>query len=254
MHYYRPCLDIHQGKIKQIVGSTLTDKQIKANFVSDQPAIDYAEIYHQKKLTNGHIVMLSQTKQDKKVVREILKKFPNTYAVGGGMNDQNCQEWIENGAKKIIFSSFLFNPLETLGQKLEMLNKVLKKSQIVIDLSCLAQERKYFIAINRWETVTSFEINKKNLTWLSSFAGEFLIHAISNEGKKSGIDLTLVKKLAEVSPIPCTYGGGVTNYRDIELIKKYGDKKIFFTVGSGLDLFGGDLKLLEVIKHSSFIE
>ncbi len=236
--------------MKQIVGSTLT-KGLTENFVSGHEPIHYAKLYASKELTGGHIVMLSQTEKDKLLVREIFRRFPQIYSLGGGMNASNALKWLQWGAGKIIFSSFIFAPpLSELLKRLNELQAILKKDQMVIDLSCVKKKGKYFVAGKQWSGTTDLEINRENLNLLGRFAQEFLVHSVDLEGKKQGIDLNLIKILAEESPINCVYGGGVSSYEDIELIKKWGRGKIFFTVGSGLDLFGGDLSLATVVEMS----
>ena len=249
---YRPCIDIHQGRVKQIVGSTLgKGKGLRENFISPHQPLYYAKLYSNEKLTGGHIVMLTQTEKDKALVKEILQQFPGTYSLGGGMSADNALEWIRLGAKKVIFSSFIFShPLENWLARLNQLKSILKKNQMIIDLSCTRKGNKYFVAVKQWKEITALEINRKNLNSLSQFASEFLIHSIDKEGKRQGIDLDLIKTLAEISPLNCVYGGGVVRYQDIEDIKRFGRGKVFFTVGSGLDLFGGDLNLSSVVKMS----
>ena len=58
---FRPCIDIHNGKVKQIVGSSLADEGDRAveNFVAGADAAYYAHLYKEAGLRGGHIILLN---------------------------------------------------------------------------------------------------------------------------------------------------------------------------------------------------
>ncbi len=258
MHLFRPCIDIHQGKVKQIVGSSLK-QELQENFISKKKPTYFARLYQNFNLKGGHVIMLSHCDEDKKAVRELIHDFPNIFTVGGGITNENAEYWIEAGAKKVIFSSYLFSSVDDLEKKLQIIKKLLPRERIVFDVSCVKKNKTkgetnftdpYFIAINGWNKISEIMINRANLNWLGEYASEFLVHAVAKEGKKKGIDENLVMHLADNSPIPSLYAGGVSSYADIEKIKTLGKKKVFFTVGSALDIFGGELVLEKVVSFS----
>jgi phosphoribosylformimino-5-aminoimidazole carboxamide ribotide isomerase len=94
--------------------------------------------------------------------------------------------------------------------------------------------------MNRWQTLTNLKVNESTLNSLADHCDEFLIHAADVEGKCQGIDCDLVEKLGKWVTIPTTYAGGVANIKDVELVASLSGENVDVTVGSALDLFGGD--------------
>ncbi|KAL2271627.1 hypothetical protein VTJ83DRAFT_998 [Remersonia thermophila] len=242
MTRFRPCIDLHAGQVKQIVGGTLDSKTttLQTNFVSPHPPSHFAHLYRDNALTGAHVIMLGPGNQE--AAREALAAWPRGLQVGGGITDANAQEWIDAGAEKVIITSFLF-PNGTFSQ--ERLDSVLAalggdKSKLVIDLSCRRQgEDRWFVAMNKWQTITDMEVSEDSIKRLEPYCSEFLIHAADNEGLQRGIDEKLVEKLARWCSIPVTYAGGGRNLEDLEKVKQLSGGKVDLTIGSALDCFGG---------------
>ena len=116
-----------------------------------------------------------------------------------------------------------------------------------VELTCRKKDGKYYIVTDRWQTYTRVALSEEILTMLSSFCDEFLIHGVDVEGKRSGIEQELIGLLGRWNRIPITYAGGIRSLEDIEQIRKAGQNKIHITVGSALDLYGGDLPFEKVL-------
>ncbi len=239
---FRPCIDIHNGKVKQIIGSTLSDdKFVTENFVTDKNAVYFANIYKKDKLPGGHVIMLDREDKTRKQALLALQAFPGGLQVGGGITTNNAEEFINAGASHVIVSSCTFENEKLSQEKIQKLVRIVGKEKIVFDLSCRRKDGKYYVVINRCQTFTNLEINLDTLERLSNYCDEFLIHGVDVEGKKQGIDGNLLNILKDFSTTPITYAGGMRNLDDIEKIKQIGNDKINFTIGSALDIFGGNL-------------
>ena len=237
---FRPCIDLHNGSVKQIVGSTLSDGQndsLLTNFVSEKPASWFAEKYRSDNAVGGHIIRLGQGNDD--AASEALSAWPGGMQIGGGITDQNALEWLQRGASAVIVTSFVFENGETHIERLQKLCELVGKEKLVLDLSCRKQNGQYKIVTNRWQTFTDVEISALTLDFFSTYCSEFLVHAVDVEGKSSGIETDLAKLLGDWAKIPITYAGGIRDQSDIDSIEKLGKGKIDYTVGSALDLFGG---------------
>jgi len=250
---FRPCIDIHNGKVKQIVGSSIKDStdSVNENFVSDRDSVYYARLYESHNLKGGHVILLNasgtQTYEDTKAEAiRALNAYKNGLQVGGGINAENAKEFIEAGASHVIVTSYAFSDGKICYNNLTKLREAVSKEKIVLDMSCRAKDGRYYVVTNRWQCFTDAELTEALLFDLSEYCDEFLIHAVDVEGKQSGIDETVLNILKK-SPIPVTYAGGISSIDDILKIKELGSGKVNFTVGSALDLFGGSLKLLEVL-------
>ena len=246
---FRPCIDIHNGKVKQIVGSSLMSNfLIQENFVSEQDASYFANLYKNDNLYGGHIIMLDQSEETKKQGLLALKSFSGGLQIGGGFNPGNAQEFINAGASHVIVTSYIFKDGKlNINQLINMVNTV-GKNRLVLDLSCRKQSGDYYAVTNKWEKFTDFKINKDNLGLLATYCDEFLIHSVDLEGKQMGIDEDLLKILSQQTTIPITYAGGIKDVGDIEKIEQVGNSRINFTIGSSLDIFGGKIKYEEIIK------
>lgn len=245
---FRPCIDIHNGQVKQIVGSTLKDEgnEAKENFISTKGAGYYATLYKERNLPGGHIILLNRKDSEffeatRNQAMEALKAFPNGMMIGGGVTDENANEYIEAGASHVIVTSFVFKNGEFNEKNLEKLINAVGKDHICLDLSCKKKNNDYYIVTDRWQNFTNVRIDKKTLEDLSQSCDEFLIHAADVEGKKKGIDEELASILGEVENFPITYAGGIGNLSDIEKLKIAGNNRLDYTIGSALDLFGGEL-------------
>ena len=242
MTKFRPCIDLHQGKVKQIVGGSLTKDrtELKTNFTSDRSAEEFAKLYAKDELSGGHLIMLGLG--NKVAALKAIQAFPNGLQVGGGISLDNAAEWIEQGASHVIVTSCLFNKdAQFVLSKLQDLVGRIGKDKIVIDLSCKRRESDWLVMKDNWQTETDLSLTESLLELLSDYCDEFLIHATDLEGKCKGIDVDLVKLLGRYSPLTVTYAGGVTSLSDLDYIKSVSSGKVDVTIGSGLDLFGGTL-------------
>ena len=235
---FRPCIDLHQGKVKQIVGGSLSDDGAEENFVSELPSTHFAEKFRGDNVTGGHVIMLGPGNQE--AATAALATWPGGLQVGGGIRLDNAQQWIDAGASHVIVTSWLFGDDGAfLEQNAEELAQKLGPENIVIDLSCRRTEEGWAVAMNRWQTLTDLQVEACTLDRLSQYCDEFLIHAADVEGKCGGIDQQLVELLGQWRGKPVTYAGGVASMADMELVQKLSGGNVDVTVGSALDIFGG---------------
>jgi len=256
---FRPCIDIHNGKVKQIVGSTLSDlgrddSNPKENFVADKDAVYYANLYKGDGLKGGHIINLNKKGTEeyqlsKDAAMAALGAYPGGLQYGGGVDDSNAGDFIAAGASHVIVTSYVFNQGRVDFDALKRISQAVGKEHLVLDLSCTRVDDKYFIVTDRWQKVSKEVITFDFLDKLASYCDEFLIHAADVEGRQKGIDQDLVGYLSKYKSVPVTYAGGVSRYSDIELIRSLSDGNMDFTVGSSLDLFGGDLSYEKIVKE-----
>lgn len=252
---FRPCIDIHNGKVKQIVGSSLTDNSAKENFISDKDSMYFAKLYKDKGLYGGHVIILNKTGTDeyeasKEEAIKAFKTFPYGLQVGGGINDKNAAEFIEAGASHVIVTSYLFEDGKLSEEKMKKLKDAVSKEKIVFDLSCKKVGDKYFVTTDRWQTITETEMNCDTLKKLEGYCDEYLIHAVDVEGKCNGPETDIIKELSKYDGNKVTYAGGIRSLEDVETINEASDGKIDFTIGSALDIFGGNLKFEEVAVYN----
>lgn len=252
---FRPCIDIHNGKVKQIIGGSLKDEGDFAtdNFVSEKDGAYYGALYKNAGLKGGHIIILNPKtspyyEEDVRQACLALKAAEGTLQIGGGMTDENAAFFLKQGASHIIVTSFVFKDGEIQYDNLKKIFEVTGKEHLVLDLSCRKKEGEYYIVTDRWQKFTKVKLSLEVLEELSAYCDEFLIHAVDVEGKSSGIEEDLVKLLGEWKGIPITYAGGVSSYKDVECLKNLGNDRIDVTVGSALDLFGGPLNFDVVIE------
>lgn len=252
---FRPCIDIHNGQVKQVVGSTIRDENdsAKENFVSVENADYYAKLYEKLNLNGGHIILLnskdskyySETKQQ---ALNALKAFKGGMQVGGGINPENALEFIEAGASHVIVTSYVFSDGKLKIENLKKISEVVGKDRLVIDLSCRKKDDTYYIVTDRWQKFTEEKIEDGLLERLSKYCDEFLVHAVDVEGKNNGIELPLVKILGKWDKTPITYAGGIKSGSDIEILGEYSNMMLDFTIGSALDLFGGNLDFYKIAE------
>jgi phosphoribosylformimino-5-aminoimidazole carboxamide ribotide isomerase len=270
---FRPCIDLHEGKVKQIVGGTLGAAGPRTNFVSDRSAAWFAELYKRDGLAGGHIIQLGPGNETE--ARAALAAFPGGLQIGGGVNAQNARGWLDAGASHVIVTSWVFREGRTDWERLGELVKAVGKNQLVLDLSCRkkvesresrVESRKatdsqsldpstlrskataedgqpstlnYFVVTDRWQKFTEVIITPETLKKLAGSCAEFLVHAVDVEGLCRGIDRELVEKLGQWTPIPMTYAGGANSLADLEEVTRLGRGKVDLTIGSALDIFGG---------------
>ena len=245
---FRPCIDLHDGKVKQIIGSTLRDSgAAEVNFVAENDSAYFAELYKKYDLSGGHVIMLG--KGNVEAAKLALRTYPGHLQLGGGLNDLNGREYLDAGASHLIFTSYAVAGGVLLFDNLRRLLKVYGRKHIVLDLSCRKKnDGKYYVVSDRWQTFTDVEVNEAALDMLSDYADEFLVHAVDVEGKQCGIDEELLALLSRHDKISVAYAGGIKSFEDIEKINSLGKGKIDFTVGSALNIFGGKLDFYEVAE------
>jgi len=238
MTKFRPCIDLHEGKVKQIVGGTLNDEGAEENFVSKKSPSWYAGKFRESDLKGGHVIQLGPG--NLQAAREALAAWPGGLQLGGGVSLGNAGEWIEAGASQVIVTSWLFDrDGNFLGDRLKALAEEIGMEKIVVDLSCRQVADGWKVAMNRWQTITEMAIDLDIIDHLSQYCAEFLIHAADVEGQCSGVDVPLVELLGQWTGCPITYAGGVRGLEDLKLINEASAGRIDATVGSALDLFGG---------------
>ncbi|MBT5706164.1 MAG: phosphoribosylformimino-5-aminoimidazole carboxamide ribotide isomerase [Verrucomicrobia bacterium] len=239
MPMFRPCIDLHQGQVKQIVGGSLTDDDasLKTNFTSTQSSEWFADLYRKDSLTGGHVIMLGPGNEE--AARAALEAYPGGLQIGGGINLGNASTFLDFGASHVIVTSWLFDEDKLNLEKLQTLSRLVGKEHLVVDLSCRKRGDQYFVVTNRWQTFTSLEVSAETLLSLAQFCDEFLIHAADVEGLCRGIDLSLVELLGQSSPIPTTYAGGAQSLDDLKTVSDISNGRIDLTIGSALDIFGG---------------
>ena len=209
---FRPCIDIHNGKVKQIVGGSLKDAgdQAKENFVSGQDATFYAELYKNAGLKGGHVILLNGKDSEyyeatRNQALKALRAYPGGLQIGGGVCPENAQDYLNAGASHVIVT-------------------------------------------DRWQKFTDVPVTLEVMEELGSHCDEFLVHAVDVEGKANGIETELADLLSAYQKRPITYAGGVGSMQDIKLLKLHGKGRLDVTVGSALDLFGGTIPF-ETLKN-----
>jgi phosphoribosylformimino-5-aminoimidazole carboxamide ribotide isomerase len=234
---FRPCIDLHEGKVKQIVGGTLGDAALRTNFVSDKSAAWFAELYQRDGLAGGHVIQLGPGNEA--AARAALAAFPGGFHLGGGVNTQNARSWLDAGASHVIVTSWVFREGRVDWARLDELVKIISKERLVVDLSCRKRGDQYLVVTDRWQKFTELEVSAGTLKKFSDYCAEFLIHAVDVEGLCRGVDQELVEKLGRWTPIPMTYAGGASSLADLETVTRLGAGKVDLTIGSALDIFGG---------------
>lgn len=252
---FRPCIDIHNGKVKQIVGGSLRDAGDAAseNFVSELDAAFYAGFYREKGLSGGHVILLNPLSSDyyeatRAQAMRALAAYPGGLQLGGGVNERNAAEFLDAGASHVIATSYVFREGRVDYGNLRRLSGETGRERLVLDLSCRRREDGYYIVTDRWQKFTDVRLSHAVLDELSGYCGEFLIHAADVEGRAAGIDGELVRLLGSWSGIPVTYAGGVGSLDDLRSLRTLGQGRLDVTVGSALDLFGGPLPFRDVLE------
>lgn len=253
--HFRPCIDIHNGKVKQIVGGSLTDQgnQAKENFTACENADYYAKLYQKDKLRGGHVILLNPTSSEyyektKAQAMLALHTYPGGLQVGGGIHAENAWEFLEAGASHVIVTSYVFRDGKINWANMQKLKEAVGKEKIVIDLSCRKKEDGYYIVTDRWQKFTNVKLTHEVLEDIAKYCDEYLVHGVDVEGKAAGIDEELAEILGTFDEIPVTYAGGIASLEDIEHFRQKTGGSVDFTIGSALDLFGGHLSYEQVKK------
>ena len=250
---FRPCIDIHNGKVKQIVGASLRDGNgnsvLEENFVSEKDASYYAALYRDRGLFGGHVILLDPKFQKTKEQAFLaLQAYPGGLQVGGGITPENAALFLEAGASHVIVTSYVFREGRIDHDRLHELAMSVGREHLVLDMSCKKTAKGYVVVTDRWQRETTELVDERLLAGLEPYCDEFLIHAVDVEGKAAGIDEELVTLLGNAAVRPMTYAGGVRSIEDLALLKRLGKGRVNVTIGSALDLFGGSLKFEEAAR------
>ena len=248
---FRPCIDLREGKVVQIVGGTLSDNAaaVRTNFVSEKPAAWFAELYKRDGLTGGHVIMLGAGNEQ--LAHEALAAYPGGLQIGGGINADNAHAWLDAGASHVIVTSWVFREGKLDEARLAELVKIVGKEKLVLDPSCRKRGADYFAVTDRWQKFTELKISAEVLRSLAQSCAEFLVHAVDVEGLCRGIDRELVENLGKWTPISTTYAGGASSLADLETVAQLGQGKVGLTIGSALDIFGGSgVKYADAVAFS----
>ena len=252
---FRPCIDIHNGKVKQIVGGSLTDVQDQAseNFVSEQDASFYAELYKKAGIKGGHVILLNghdspYYESTKEQAILALHTYPGGLQIGGGVNPENAEEYLSAGASHVIVTSYVFKDGRISWENLNKMKETVGKEKLVLDLSCRRKDGKYYIVTDRWQKVTKQHFSVETLEMLSEYCDEFLVHAVDVEGKTSGIEKQVIQRMGQFQGCPMTYAGGIHSPQDLQYIAKAANETVDYTIGSALDLFGGSIAYKSIVS------
>lgn len=243
---FRPCIDIHNGTVKQIIGGSLTDEQdsAKENFSSACGAAHYARLYQRDGLKGGHVILLNPVSSEhydatRAQALEALSAYPDGLQIGGGITAKNAEDYIAHGASHVIATSYVFRDGAVRWEHLRELERAAGREHLVIDLSCRRKDGAYYIVTDRWQKFTDVELTPCILDEIAGHCDEFLVHGVDVEGRASGMEEGLVRMLGRWKGIPVTYAGGIGSLEDLEHFRKVSGGGVDFTIGSALDLFGG---------------
>ena len=262
---FRPCIDIHNGKVKQIVGGSLQDQgdQAQENYVAEQDAPFFARLYQSRGIRGGHIILLNPAtspyyEATRQQAIEALKAYPGGMQIGGGIREDNAESFLDAGASHVIVTSYVFKNGVINWENLEKLERAVGRKHLVLDLSCRKKDGQYYIVTDRWQKFTQVPVSEQTIEEFSSHCDEFLVHAVDVEGKAEGIEKELAAFLGVWGGTTMTYAGGVHSYRDLWYLSDLTQGKMNVTIGSALDIFGGKLKwdkVLEMCKvHKNYAD
>ncbi|MBT5306238.1 MAG: phosphoribosylformimino-5-aminoimidazole carboxamide ribotide isomerase [Candidatus Scalindua sp.] len=246
---FRPCIDLREGRVVQIIGSSLVDKNsetLKTNFETDRSPEEFAKMYKEDNLTGGHVISLGSGNEE--AALSALQTFPGGFHIGGGITPQNAITYLDAGASHVIVTSYVFSNGRIDMEKLKLLQETVGKDRLVLDLSCRKKGPDFWIVTDRWQKFTNEIINPEILSQLADHCDEFLVHGVDVEGKMEGIQTELIGILGKYSPIPVTYAGGVKALSDLNLVKEVGSNRVDLTIGSALDIFGGTVPYRSVVE------
>lgn len=256
---FRPCIDIHNGKVKQIVGGSLRDEgsQARENFVSEQDAAFYAELYQRQGIHGGHVILLNKEGTEyfettRQQALSALRAYPGGLQIGGGIRDDNAADYLNAGASAVIVTSYVFRDGQMNWENLKKLEAAVGADHLVLDVSCRRKGDDYYIVTDRWQKFTDVKLTEDVLSELADYCDEFLVHAVDVEGKAGGIEEDIAALLGNWDGISVTYAGGVSSFEDLRKLKELGRNKVDVTIGSALDLFGGEMPFSKVLEEINF--
>lgn len=244
---FRPCIDLRNGKVVQIVGSTLDAPNTVTNFESEEGAAFFADLYRQDGLSGGHVIQLGPGNEAAALAA--LAAYPGGLQIGGGITPDNAESFLDAGASHVIVTSFVFREGRLDENALAKMVGAVGRERLVLDLSCRMREERYYVVADRWQTFTDLTVDAMTLNDLAGQCAEFLVHGVDVEGKRLGIQAPLVELLGEASPIPVTYAGGARSLADFDEVNTVGGGRVDLTIGSALDIFGGDVPYRAVVDH-----
>lgn len=238
MTRFRPCIDLHQGQVKQIVGNTLESTAgVRTNFVASEDAAHFADLYRRHALAGGHVILLGPGNEE--AALRALAAYPGGMQIGGGMHPGNAETYLKAGASHIIVTSYLFPERGLDWDRLREMESAVGREKLVIDLSCRRVDGGWAVAKDRWKTVLPLRVDATLLASLADHCAEFLVHAADVEGLRGGMDWDLIRHLSAHSPLPVTYAGGCADIRDLDRLETESGGRLDVTIGSALDIFGG---------------
>jgi len=246
---FRPCIDLHNGKVVQIVGGSLDEKltdNLRTNFTTDRSPEDFARLYHEAALPGGHVIALGKGNEDAALAA--LAAWPGGMQYGGGVTPDNAMRYLEAGASHVIVTSYVFSGGHIDYHKLAQLVSAVGKERLVLDLSCRKRDGHFHVVTDRWQTFTEERVDAALLQKLAHSCAEFLVHGVDVEGLRQGIQEDLIELLGTHSPCPVTYAGGVHRLADLDRVKQLGQARVDLTIGSALDIFGGDVPFSAVLE------
>lgn len=248
---FRPCIDLKNGKVVQIVGGSLSDDESTAltNFETEKEPQEFAHLYRKDALSGGHVIALGPGNEEAAI--QALQAFPGGMHYGGGVDPENAPRFLDAGASHVIVTSYVFSEGKIDFDRLKSLVKRIGTDRLVLDLSCRKREGSYWVVTDRWTRYTEIEVSAETLSRLSEYCDEFLVHGVDVEGKMSGIEGELVSLLGESSPIPATYAGGARSIEDLDRVDQLGRGRVDLTIGSALDIFGGTVSYADVVTWRS---
>lgn len=246
---FRPCIDLRNGRVVQIVGGSLrdnTESGLDTNFQTDRSSEDFAAMYRKDGLVGGHVISLGPGNEA--AVMRAVKAYPKGLHVGGGITPDNAKKYLSAGASHVIVTSYVFTSGRINMDHLDALVKTVGKKRLVLDLSCRSRESKFWIVTDRWQKFTDVQVGPETLHRLAKYCDEFLVHGVDVEGKMQGIQEDLVRLLGKHSSIPATYAGGAKALSDLDRVKDLGSDRVDLTIGSALDIFGGSIPYKQVVQ------
>ena len=251
---FRPCIDLREGRVVQIVGSTLRDGDTDGpvtNFRTERSSEEYARMYREDGLMGGHVISLGPGNSE--AALKALGAFPRGLQMGGGIGPDNAKQFLDAGASHVIVTSYVFSDGDIDMDRLKSLVTSVGKSRLVLDLSCRKRGSDFWVVTDRWQRFTNVPVTRRTLDELAGYCDEFLVHGVDVEGKMQGIQVELVQILGEHSPVPVTYAGGAGALSDLDRVKKFGKGRVDLTIGSALDIFGGHIAYRDVVEwhHSN---
>lgn len=248
---FRPCIDLRDGKVVQIIGGTLGDGSTVTNFVGEESPEYFADLYRRDGLSGGHVIQLGRGNRE--ATLSSVRAYPGGFQVGGGITPENASSYLDAGASHVIVTSYVFKNGRLDENALAAIVGAVGTERLVLDLSCRRKDGSYYVVTGQWQSFTDLEVNLSTLQDLAAYCAEFLVHGVDVEGHRLGIESPLVALLGEACPIPVTYAGGAKAIEDLDLVDRLGSGKVDLTIGSALDIFGGDVPYTSVVEwhHAS---